>query len=182
MVKIKVEEFKKHTMLEEVSKYFEKIGFNNATIQDISQHLGISVGSLYKLFPSKEELYYAYISYQRELFYAMIEEKCDGKEPIECIKIFVQYKFEAFTTKRMAYLDMILKDPLFLVKLNLSNTSPLLSSPKILEKWFADICKQENFKEKDSLKLAFVFNATMNGYIESLFSWIFQRREYINQH
>ena len=165
-VKRKVEEFKKNAMLQEVSKYFEKIGFNNATIQDIAQHLGISVGSLYKLFSSKEELYSAYISYQRELFYARLEEKCNGKDPMASLKIFVQHKFEAFTTKRMAYLDTILKDPFFLVKLNLSNTNPLLSSSKILEKWFAAICQQEDFKEKDSLKLAFIFNAMINGYVE----------------
>lgn len=166
IVKRKVEEFKKHTILEEVSKYFEKNGFGNATIQDISQHIGISVGSLYKLFPSKEELYYAFINHQRELFYARLEEKCSGEEPMMCLKIFIEQKFEAFTTKRLAYLDVILKDPLFLVKLNLSNSNPSLSNVNILKKWFAQICENENLKEKDSLKLAYIFNATINGHIE----------------
>jgi AcrR family transcriptional regulator len=166
IVKKKVQEFKKNTILEEVSIYFEEKGYNNATIQDISQHIGISVGSLYKLFTSKEELYYAYIAHQRKLFYTHLENMCRDKDSLTSLKLFVTYKFEAFRNKKMAFLDPILGDPLYLVKLNMSNANPLLSNIKILENWFKDICIKENLKETDSLKLAYLFNATINGYVE----------------
>jgi len=165
-MKSKMEEFKKHTMLEEISKYFEENGFNSATIQDISKYLGVSVGSLYKLFPSKEELYSAYIIYQRELFYTSLEEKCVNKEAIECLNIFVTHKFEVYTTKRLAVIDVLLQDPLFLMKFNLSNNDSRFSKIKVLEKWFSTVCQEKNLIEKDAAKLAYLFNALMNGYVE----------------
>lgn len=97
---------------------------------------------------SKEELFYAYITYQRELFYIRLEEECTNiQDPMICLGIFVRHKLEAFTTKRMAFLDLILKDSLFLVKLNMPTLNPVFSNIKILEKWFKDICKKEKLRE-----------------------------------
>jgi len=56
IIKQKVLETKKSLVLEEISKIFENDGFSSVKMQDIANRLGISVGALYKLFSSKDDL------------------------------------------------------------------------------------------------------------------------------
>ena len=75
-IRKQIAETKRHLILQEVSRIFESEGFSTVKMQEIARHLGMSVGALYKLFDSKEKLYYAYIDFQIRLFYEMLLRKC----------------------------------------------------------------------------------------------------------
>jgi AcrR family transcriptional regulator len=166
-VKNRITEFKKTAILEEVANYFEKNDFNKTTIQDISTHIGISVGSLYNLFGSKEELFYAYIAHQRELFYTHLNEACSQvDDPVRSLEIFTAHKLSAFETKKWIFTNPMLSDPLFLIKLNQKNNNLKFGAIFFLEPRFQQICKLKKLKETDAKKLAYIFNSTVHGYAE----------------
>lgn len=167
LMKEKVFEVKQNMILEGVSRYFEEVGFNGATMQEIAKHLGLSVGALYKFFPSKEELFYGYIGYQIRIFYEAIRSECDLVEnPRERLEIFVRRKLETFSEKRSALSDPVLGDPLFFVKLNAPQHNPAKPILELLAQWFEELSQRETFKENDPVKLAYLFNAATSGYVE----------------
>ena len=116
IIKQKVLETKKNLVLEEVSKIFESKGFTSVKMQEIAGRLGISVGALYKLFSSKEEMYYAYIEYQIHRFHTLLLQKCpESSDPKTCLQRFIELKLEVFASKRKALEDPVVGDPLFFV-------------------------------------------------------------------
>lgn len=167
LMKERVFEVKQNMVLDGVSCYFEEVGFNGAKMQDIADYLRMSVGALYKFFPSKEELFYGYISYQIRLFFEALQSECETVEdPRERLEIFVQRKLEAFLQKRSAISDPVLGDPLFFVKLNAPQHNPAKPILELLAKWFEELAAYETFKEREPMKLAYLFSACTSGYIE----------------
>jgi len=168
LMKEKVFEVKRNMILEGVTHYFEEVGFYSATMQEIAKHLGLSVGALYKFFPSKEELFYAYIDYQIQLFHASVREECEMiQDPKARLEVFIQRKFESFIQKRSAISDPILGDPLFFVKLNASQHNPAKPIFDMLAGWFELILEgDKSYTEQDAMKLAYLFNASTSGYVE----------------
>ncbi len=101
LIKKRVLEAKKNIVLEKVSEYFDAFGFENAKMQEIANHTGLSVGALYKLFPSKERLFFEYISYQIEKFHSELVRLCSNiDEPRDMLKKFVEHKFSTFVSKK----------------------------------------------------------------------------------
>ena len=167
LIKQKVLETKKTLVIEEISNFFEKEGFNSVTMQDIAKVIGISVGALYKLFASKEELFYAYIKHQIQSFFKELQSACASvSEPKECLKIYIDLKFSVFASKRKALEDPIIGDPLFFVKMNSQKNNPAKPIFEFLAKLFEKLDKKESLKEKDHMKTAYLFNAFTMGYIE----------------
>ena len=118
-IRQKLKETKSALILEAVSDYFDREGFDRATMQDIAREVGISIGALYKLFPSKEALFFAYISYQISRFYhELIAKSTKLKTPKERLILYIRLKFATFASKRKAIEDPVLGDPLFFVKMN----------------------------------------------------------------
>jgi len=167
IIKQKVLETKKQLVLEEISKIFESEGFSSIKMQDIANRLGISVGALYKLFPSKEELFYEYIAYQIHLFYETLKSACPlSLHPKESLERYVELKFEAFASKRKALEDPIIGDPLFFTKMNTQKNDPAKPIFEFLAQLFESLDRIEPLKEKNYMKLAYLFNAFTMGYVE----------------
>jgi len=167
IIKQKVLETKKSLVLEEISKIFENDGFSSVKMQDIANRLGISVGALYKLFSSKDELYYEYIAYQIRLFYDILVDKCSSiSDPKLCLQDYVKLKFDIFRDKRKAIEDPVIGDPLFFFKMNTQKSDPAKPIFEFLAKLFEKLDETEPLKEKNYMKLAYLFNAFTMGYIE----------------
>jgi len=136
-------------------------------MQDIANRLSISVGALYKLFSSKDELYYEYIAYQIRLFYDMLVESCSiSSHPKESLERYVKLKFDLFAAKRKAIEDPVIGDPLFFFKMNTQKSDPAKPIFEFLAELFERLDKIEPLKEKNYMKLAYLFNAFTMGYIE----------------
>jgi AcrR family transcriptional regulator len=167
IIKQKVLETKRNLVLEEISKIFESDGFSNVKMQDIANSLGMSVGALYKLFSSKEELYYEYIAHQIRLFYDMlVQNSSNSSDPKESLEIYVKLKFDLFKAKRKAIEDPVVGDPLFFFKMNTQKSDPAKPIFEFLAKLFERLDSVQPLKERNYMKLAYLFNAYTIGYIE----------------
>ncbi len=165
-LKQKVVESKREVILEEVSKLFEKDGFSTLKMQDIARSLGISIGALYNLFASKEELYLAYVEYQIRRFYQMLEDSTKGSGPLKALEIYVKLKFEVFKEKRKALKDPLMGDPLYFLKMGKAQYCLIEPIHKKLCGWFERLDETYTLKERNFMKLAYLFHSYTNGYIE----------------
>ncbi|BCD61666.1 transcriptional regulator, TetR family [Nitratiruptor sp. YY08-26] len=166
-IKQKIIETKKEILLEAISNLFEEQGFADLKMQDIAKHLGISVGAIYKIFTSKDDLILAYIQFQIEKFYTMLQEKTNNiDDSLQCLQLYVNLKFEVFKQKRKALEDPLLGDPLFFLKMGKKQYTLIEPIHMLLASWFQKLHSQRPLQEQDFLKLAYLFNSYTNGYVE----------------
>lgn len=114
-LKNKVQELKRDLILEEASKLFQNEGYENMKIADLASKVGVSVGSIYTLFGSKENLYNNYILNQIDYYLEMLENKIkDVNDPYEKLKILTNVKFQAFISHKNV-LHLGVNHPLFYI-------------------------------------------------------------------
>jgi AcrR family transcriptional regulator len=153
--------FKKELILQRVSELLENEGFAGLTMQRIANYCNISVGALYKLFASKEDLFYAYVHYQIDLFMQKLQEGfLRLATPEEKLRFFIELKFKTFKDKKKILLDTIAADPLFFAKLNVTKNNP---AQKI---YLAVAEVLEEMGVKDPLKLSYALNGLTLGFLE----------------
>ncbi|WP_353662655.1 TetR/AcrR family transcriptional regulator [Hydrogenimonas sp. SS33] len=166
-IRSRVEETKREIILDAVSDYFETVGFSEPKMQDIAKAVGISVGALYKLFPSKEELFFAYIGHQIELFHRRLLQLCEGEEdPERCLVLYIQLKFSTFASKRKAIEDPVIGDPLFFVKMNTRQINPAAPIFDFLARQFEKLAAKKRLKTANYMKTGYLLNGATMGYIE----------------
>lgn len=161
MLKEKIKEYKKELVLQKAGEYLEQKGFKEAKMADIAKHCGISVGALYKLFASKDELFYEYVRYQVALFYNRLQMRFEFLQtPQERIKEFIKLKFELFMEKKALLKDTLAGDPLFFVKLSANKENPAKMVYELLAK------ELEKLGLSNPRKLSYLLNYYTYGYIE----------------
>jgi AcrR family transcriptional regulator len=166
-IRQKLKETKSELILQAVSDYFDRRGFEKATMQEIAKEVGVSVGALYKLFPSKEDLYFAYITYQIRRFYEeLMAESASLEDPRERLLLYIQLKFSTFASKRKAIEDPVLGDPLFFVKMNTRKENPAEPIFRFLADQFDILSRTLPLKSSNHMKTAYLFNSATMGYIE----------------
>ncbi len=167
LIRQKLQETKSEIVLEAVAAYFEKVGYTKPKMQDIAKAVGISVGALYKLFPSKDALFFAYISYEIRRFYARLQERCMAcEDPKKALLLYISLKIETFIAKKKAIEDPVLGDPLFFLKMNVHKQNPAKEVYEFLEEQFGKLSKQCRLKDIEPMRLAYIFNAHILAYIE----------------
>jgi len=159
LIKEKVLETKRNLVLERVSE----------------AHTGLSVGALYKLFPSKERLFFEYIEYQIKKFHEELIAATAGiTDPMELLKKFVELKFGAFISKKEAMRHPVIGDPLFFVKMNTQKSEPAAPIYDFLTDVFEKLGEVVPLKESNHRKTAYIFNAYTTGFVEH---WLNRGRE-----
>ena len=150
-----------------MSEYFEKVGFESIKMQEIAAHTGLSVGALYKLFPSKERLFFEYIEYQIKKFHEeLIAASVGITDPRDLLKKFVELKFSAFISKKEAMQHPVIGDPLFFVKMNTRKSEPAGPIYDFLAAVFEMLSETEPMREESHRKTAYIFNAYTTGFVE----------------
>ncbi|HHD83625.1 MAG TPA: TetR/AcrR family transcriptional regulator [Campylobacteraceae bacterium] len=166
-IRQKMQETKADLVLEHVSDYFDKVGFSQATMQEIAAAVGISVGALYKLFPSKDALLDAYVEYQiRQFEQALRTASAHIKDPRQSLILFIQMKFSTFASKKKALEDPVLGDPFFFLKIHTRKADAAESIMQFLAEQFDKLQKEVPFKSENHLKTAYLFNSYTMGFIE----------------
>lgn len=80
---------KRSQILEGARRIFVSVGFDAASMNDITREAGVSKSTLYVYFRSKEELFTALISDVRERYFAEVEAMLgDADHPAETLKRF----------------------------------------------------------------------------------------------
>ena len=173
-IKEELKNLKKELILEKVSTYFEEVSYEHTKIADISKDLDIAVGTLYKLFRSKENLYYEYLMYQVNKFYLeLLNNQTDNPE--ENIKTFIKLKYSYFVQKRKAIESNIKTDPLFFHKLYTGEENPMNNVYKLLEENIELFLKDDT---KNYQQLAICFNRLSDGFIED---WMMRDFDLLNE-
>jgi AcrR family transcriptional regulator len=87
----------KDRILEAAEKVFSEKGFYDAKISKIAELANVSVGTIYRFYKSKEELYGEVIKKKLLEMEREVERAVEGKEPLEAIKVYVNTVVDFFS-------------------------------------------------------------------------------------
>ncbi len=154
---------KRKFYLEATVKHFEDFGYENANMSKLAKELEISVGTLYKVFDNKENLYFEYILYQIDNFVKILN---DGQtdDPVSNLKLYLEYKYNCFITNNKSIELSLAHDPFFFHKLNTKNSHPMDKVFEFLAKQFKEILQDDTIDYKH---IAILFKKLSDGYTES---------------
>lgn len=80
---------KRRQILDGARRIFVEVGFDTASMNDITRAAGVSKSTLYVYFRSKEELFQALISEERERYFSEIESLLgDAEHPAETLRVY----------------------------------------------------------------------------------------------
>ena len=90
--------FRLNIVLDAAEEVFADASYAASSVEEIARRAEISVGTLYNLFRSKEDIYRAVVSRAQESFFEEIEKKVDeARGPLEQVHVVVNHFFEHFT-------------------------------------------------------------------------------------
>ena len=167
LMRERVKDLKRELVLEHAGRYFEEVGFEAVTMAELARKCEMSVGALYKLFDSKDALFYAYVEYQIKALYDEILEASRGVEDTRAkLRIIIEKKFETFCAKSKLIFDPIAGDPLFFTKLSKSRQNPAQIIYDYTASLFAKLAQEQQLKTDDAMQLAYLFHNFLLGFIE----------------
>ncbi|MFP6626504.1 MAG: TetR/AcrR family transcriptional regulator [Deltaproteobacteria bacterium] len=90
--------FRTELVLDAAEEVFAESSFAQTSVEDIARRAEVSVGTLYNLFHSKEDIYREVVSRSHKLFFDTLIEKIDGvRGPQEKVRAAVAHFFEHFS-------------------------------------------------------------------------------------
>jgi len=158
-----ISKIKKELYLEEVIEYFDNIGFKDSKINEIAKVLDTSVGTIYNIFNSKEELYLEYLIYKLKRFQANLENE-KTQDPYSNLCVYLKYKYEIFIHVNQKDSKPITNDPYFFHKLDIANHPIVEDIYVYLEEQFKEIIEEPYISYRH---LAILFKKFSDGFIES---------------
>lgn len=160
----KVEELKRGLILDEAALFFLRESFDKVQIAEIAKRSGVSVGTIYNLFGSKEGLYEAFVDRQIAAAYESMRAACDiCADPVDKLKTIIGYKFNHFEENREVIRANILSNPLFFHKSSCASSPAMTRIMELMQEIIATIIDNPTI---DTLQMAYHFKAMGNSYIE----------------
>src|SRR5580692_2279160 len=84
-------------ILDKAATFFSEYGYPNADMQSLADELSVGKGTLYRYFPSKEELFLAATDRGMRLLHEYIESHRDrSTDPLRQIKMAIHLFFRFF--------------------------------------------------------------------------------------
>jgi AcrR family transcriptional regulator len=167
LMKQKVKDLKRELVLEQAGAYFEEVGFEAVTMAELAKKCEMSVGALYKLFDSKDALFYAYVEYQiKALHEEILQASRDEKDTKRRLQIVVEKKFETFCSKSKLIFDPIAGDPLFFTKLSKNRENPAQIIYDYTAELFEKLEESGQIKSGNSMQLSYLFHNFLLGFVE----------------
>ena len=159
----KVNKIKKELYIEESIQYFDITGFKNSKINEIAKILDTSVGTIYNIFNSKEELYLEYLIFKLKKFLKNLENE-KTEDPFFNLSIYLKYKYEVFIQVNKNKSEPVTNDPYFFHTLDIAS-HPIVNDIYIyLEDQFKLIVEKPYISYRH---LAILFKKFSDGFIES---------------
>ncbi len=89
--------WQRREMLNAALELFSQKGYHNVSMQEIAQQAEFAIGTLYKFFKNKEDLYKSLINEQADKFHEALTEALEnGKDEIEKLRNYIQAKRTVF--------------------------------------------------------------------------------------
>jgi AcrR family transcriptional regulator len=96
-------------ILEAAEHAFAERGFDSAKVQDISDRVGLSMGTIYAIFPSKEDLYLALIEERGGRILSLVRDvAARGNGPRDALNALIE-AYVGFFVERPNFLRMHLR-------------------------------------------------------------------------
>ncbi len=153
----------KHDLiLEKASEMFEEHGFAELKVSDLAKELGVSVGTIYAYFDSKEGLFSACIAVQIEAVYDVFVALFKEDLPFETlIEKSLQVKFGSMSKKRKTLETGIINNPFFFESQQIAHKDGIDK----IHRLFVDVIEKNKKVDIDSMQLVYVLNAIGNAYV-----------------
>jgi AcrR family transcriptional regulator len=91
-------QFRMSLVLDAAEEVFGESSYADASVEEIAHRAEISVGTLYNLFHSKEDIYRAVVSRAQSNFFEQIQARVsEARGPREQVHALITYFFEHFT-------------------------------------------------------------------------------------
>ncbi|HVO66584.1 MAG TPA: TetR/AcrR family transcriptional regulator [Syntrophales bacterium] len=102
-------QLRRNEILSEAEKIFALKGFHNATMAEIANAAGFSIGTLYHFFDGKQNLYATMVTEKLEKMYSEIRESVNREEMIiDKIKKLVESQFN-FVENNVDFCDLLIR-------------------------------------------------------------------------
>ena len=164
VIKTKLQDVKRDLILQEAALLFESMGFEQLKVSDLAKTVGVSVGTIYGMFDSKEGLYMAYVRQQIDAYLGELEERCAAVSSAEEeLRAAFMLKFEHFASKRKAIEECAKNNPLFFSNIR-------HSTPDILAGAYAKVAEiiariNPELAPADAKRLAYACVGLSDGFI-----------------
>lgn len=136
-------EFRKNLVLDAAEELFAESSFADASVEDIAHRAEISVGTLYNLFRSKEEIYRAVVSRSAQIFFHNIEERVEqARGPYEQVHAAVSYFFEHFSRYSRHFRHYVSATNGFQWELKSQLEQEALAAQQRFFRRFVDVCQR----------------------------------------
>ncbi len=160
-INAEINKIKKDLYLKAASTYFDRKGYQNFKISQLARELEISVGTIYNLFNSKDDLYLEYLILKLENFLFKLKEK-ETSNPKENLELYLSCKYEIFID--IDKNKTVTSDPYFFYKLNISNHPIVDEIYEFLIRQFRQFFPNSQMNYKHT---AILFKKLSDGFIES---------------
>jgi AcrR family transcriptional regulator len=153
---------KRTLILERAAEMFEQQGYEEMKVSTLAKEVGVSVGSIYAYFDSKEGLYSAWVLQEIEGAYihlfALIEKNLTFEE---LIRASIAIKFSIFVQKKRSLASGAMSNPFFFESQQIAHK---VAFEKLYGLYIEPIEKVKKV-EIDTMQLVYLLNAMGNAYV-----------------
>lgn len=93
----------KEKILESAEKIFSERGYYDTKVYQIAELAGVSVGTIYRFYESKEELYSEVIRTKLEELESRVFRAVEGKEPVKALESYVETVINFFEDEKQFF-------------------------------------------------------------------------------
>lgn len=154
---------KRDLYLKASAEYFDKCGYKNFKISQLAKELETSVGTIYNLFISKENLYLEYLILKLQNFLDKLNEN-EINDPMKNLELYLSCKYEIFIQIDNNRDETLTNDPYFFHKLDISNHGIVEEIYEYLIRQFKGLYPNSNMDYKHT---AILFKKLSDGFVES---------------
>jgi AcrR family transcriptional regulator len=164
-------EYTKQLIFNSAVKLFKKQGFQNTTVQQITDHAGVAKGTFFNYFHSKESVLHLVGQSQLKLLHAFYKEAIDSSESIE-ENLYKLFKFMAIKNEEYGpilllsifHISTVVKD------FQISETRLASEFRSILNSLIEEGKKRGEFSEQANAPR--IAKMIVNSFFGTLFYWV----------
>lgn len=173
------QELKRELILEEATALFIQDGYENMKISDLAKNAGVSVGTIYTMYGSKETLYNHYVMNQIEYYIEVIQEELlHHSDPLEMLKVVTKIHFSAIIKNKNALKESIISDPTFFLNVGADEENPLMHLYTYISETVIKPLLIEMGCKKDPMEIFFLYDGITLGMTKY---WILKGGDLLNR-
>ncbi len=157
-----IKNMKRTLILEKASEMFDTHGFEELKISTLAKEVGVSVGTIYAYFESKERLYSACMLREIEFAYELFVKLFEQDLPFEALlEQSIKIKFTVMSQKRKSIESGALNNPMFFESQQVEHKEAF---DKLYGLYVEPIEKVKKV-DVDTMQLIYILNSIGNAYV-----------------